>query len=51
MNSSPSLLSGQSAEAAIDLFNAGLNDTNLLVSVLFVQGFMSNDVSSPLPLP
>lgn len=51
MNSSPSLLSGESAEAAIALFNAGLNDANLLVSVLFVQSFISNDVSLPLPLP
>ncbi|KAF9143232.1 hypothetical protein BGX30_001008 [Mortierella sp. GBA39] len=41
MNSSPSLLSDQSAEAAITLFNAGLNDTNLLVRLSAVKATVS----------
>ncbi|KAG0075833.1 hypothetical protein BGZ90_009451, partial [Linnemannia elongata] len=41
MNSSPSLLSGESAEAAIALFNAGLNDANLLVRLSAVKATVS----------
>ncbi|KAK3832761.1 MAG: importin subunit beta-3 [Linnemannia gamsii] len=41
MNSSPSLLSGQSAEAATALFNLGLQDGNLLVRLSAIKATVS----------